>query len=239
MRLLLRKIVFFLGYLFHHNHRSKVVYYHDVSKMFTDMGTDFSLMKKHIDIIRHEGYKIVPEINESNHQVMICFDDGWAGIYEYKDELVIMQIFPTVFIAVDLIGKEGYLTEKQIKELEYLGFRFMAHTWSHEDLTTFDEAGLRHELKESKEWLEKNFGHPFDAICFPMGRFSDIIKEKCIESGYTKLFSSLPGGYYDMKDESLICRNCAQNVSPHEFRWMLNGTSELFRRKLKKQHIAK
>lgn len=236
MRLLLRKIVSLLGYIFHHNHRSKVIYYHDVGKKFTEMGTDFQVMKKHFDIIRSQGYDIVPEINEAEYQVMICFDDGWAGIYDYKEEFVKSQIFPTIFIAVDLIGKDGYLTEKQIKELETIGFRFMAHTWSHEDLTTFDMAGLEHELKDSKMWLERNFGHPFNAICFPMGRFSDKVKEKSLESDYTELYSSLPGGYYDRMDEHLISRNCAQNVSLREFKWMLNGTSRLFSRKLKKQH---
>lgn len=225
-----------MGYIFYHNHRSKVIYYHDVSKKYTEMGTEFSVMKAHLDVIRNQGYSIVPTIGRKQREVMICFDDGWAGIYDYKNELVKMNIFPTIFIAVNLIGKDGYLTESQIKELETRGFRFMAHTWSHEDLTTFEDKGLEHELKDSKMWLEKTFGHPFNAICFPMGRFSDKVKEKSFESGYTELYSSLPGGYYDRMDEHLICRNCAQNVSLQEFKWMLNGTSKLFSRKLKKQH---
>lgn len=238
MRLLLRRIVMLMGYLFHHNHDSKVVYYHDVSKRFTEMGTDYELMRKHFDIVRKSGYQIVPEITTREHQVMICFDDGWAGIYHYKEEFIKHQIFPTVFIAVDLIGKKGYLTTDQILELKNLGFRFQGHTWSHQDLTTFDEKGLEHELKESKEKLEKMFGHPFNAICFPMGRFSRKIKEKCVGFGYNKLFSSLPGGYFDLIDYNLICRNCVQNASCKEFEWMLNGKSILFRKKLKKQHMA-
>ncbi len=236
MKLLLRKVVFLLGYLLHHNRRSKVVYYHDVGKKYTEMGTDFSIMKSHFDVIRHCGYSIVAEINTEKSQVMICFDDGWAGIYDFKDEFVKMKIFPTIFIAVDLIGKEGYLTESQIKELETIGFRFMAHSWSHEDLTTFDAKGLEHELKESKNWLEMKFGHPFDAICYPMGRFSKIVIDKSKESGYTQLYTSLPGGYYDMQNDNLICRNCAQDVSRRELMWILNGTSLLFKLKLRRQH---
>lgn len=239
MRLLLRKIVFLLGYIFHHNHRSKVIYYHDVGKKFTEIGTDFQVMKKHFDIIRSQGYDIVPEINEAEYQVMICFDDGWAGIYDYKEEFVKSQIFPTIFIAVDLIGKDGYLTEKQIKELETIGFRFQAHTWSHQDLTTFDDRGLEHELKESKDRLEDMFNHSFEAICFPMGRFSSLVKSKSLEFGYTDLYTSLHGGYSDLKGEKLICRNCAQNSSPSELKWMLNGTSWIFKRKLYRQHYQK
>ena len=239
MRLLLRKLILFLGFLFHHNHRSKVFYYHDVSKCFTDMGTDLDLMQKHFEAIQQCGYKIVPTISEAKYQVMICFDDGWAGIYDVKDEFVNLKIFPTIFIAVDLIGKDGYLTIEQIKELKSLGFLFMAHTWSHQDLTTFNDKGLEHELLDSKLELEKVFGHSFDDICFPMGRFSNKVKEKSLAAGYKKLFSSLPGGYFDLELDNLICRNCAQNASPREFNWMLNGTSWIFMRKLYKQHYQK
>lgn len=238
MRLLLRRIVFLIGYLFHRNHDSKVIYYHDVSKKYTDMGTEFGLMLRHIDIVRKSGYKIVPEIMDRKRQVMFCFDDGWAGIYDYKDKFIKQQIFPTIFIAVDLIGKEGYLTEAQILELIKNGFRFQAHTWSHQDLTTFDDKGLKHELRESKEQLEFSFGQTFDAICFPLGRFSEKIKEKCLEFGYIQLFSSLPGGYYDLESKNLICRNCAQNATAQEFKWLLNGRSLIFLKKLMKQHIA-
>lgn len=239
MRLVIRKLILFLGFLFQHNHKSKVIYYHDLGKRFTDMGTDFSLMQKHMVVIRQCGYKIVPSITEPQYQVMICFDDGWGGIYDYKDELVRQQIFPTIFIAVDLIGTEGYLSKTQIESLQSLGFQFKAHTWSHQDLTTFDEVGLEHELKDSKKWLEENFNPPFNAICFPMGRFSSLVVNKCIEFGYSDLYTSLPGGWFDMKDDKLICRNCAQNASPIELKWMLNGTSWVFKRKLYRQHFAK
>lgn len=203
------------------------------------MGTDFDLMIKHFNIIRENGYEIVPIINKLKQQVQICFDDGWAGIYEVRDDFVKMKIFPTIFIAVDLIGKEGYLTIEHIKELKSLGFHFKAHTWSHQDLTTFDDKGLEHELKDSKQWLEEKFNHPFDAICFPMGRFSPLVKKKSLEFGYTDLYTSLAGAYYDMKGEKLICRNCAQSSSPSELKWMLNGTSWIFMRKLYRQHFVK
>lgn len=239
MKLLIKKLIIFLGYVFHYNHRSKIIYYHDVSKRFTDMGTDFSLMQKHFDVIRQCGYKIVPSITEFKHQVMICFDDGWAGIYDYKDEFVRQQIFPTIFIAVDLIGKKGYLSNSQIEYLQSIGFIFRAHTWSHHDLTTFEERELEHELKDSKKWMEDTFNHPFEAICFPMGRFSSLVKRYSLECGYTELYTSLPGGYYDLLNEKLICRNCAQNSSPSELKWMINGTSWIFKRKLYRQHYQK
>lgn len=228
----------FLGaFLLHHNHDSKVIYYHDAGTRFTEMGTDIVLMHRHFDIIRRSGYNILPTINKTIDEVMICFDDGWAGIYYDKDFFISHNVYPTVFIAVGLIGKKGYLTIEQIKELESIGFRFEAHTWSHRPLTLLADYELKHELKDSKEELEMLFGHPFNSICYPQGRFSKHIHDLCKRYGYERQFSSLHGGYYDLKDKDVICRVCAQFSSPTELKWMLNGTSRLFRNRLMKQHV--
>lgn len=234
----IKTFLYFLAYLFHRNYDSKVVYYHDVSKKYTSMGTDIELMKMHFSLIRESGYEIVPCMSKRKKQVMICFDDGWAGIYDNKDYFVELGIKPTIFIAVDLIGKDGYLTVEQIKELEKSGFIFECHTWSHQDLTQFEEAELQHELLDSKRQLESVFLHPFNAICYPMGRFSELVYETAKNSGYTKQYSSVAGGYYDLEHRGVICRLCAQFSSPSEFKWMLNSTSRFFRKKYLRQQFV-
>lgn len=233
----IKKIIFFLAYIYHRNQNSKVFYYHDLSQKYTDMGTAFNLFKKHISIIRECGYQIVPEITQKKKEVMICFDDGWKGIYEHKDYFAEQKIYPTIFIAVELIGSEGYLTKGQIEELGEIGFKFESHAWSHQDLTSFDERGLVHELKDSKEWLETTFGLPFNSICYPMGRFSNMVYEKSKDAGYSKIYSSILGGYYDKELEGIICRNCAQYSSPFEFNCLLNSTSHFFRNRFIKQQF--
>ena len=73
------------------------------------MGTPVETFKKHIDVIKESGFSIEEDITEPNNQIMICFDDGWAGLYEYKELFISQKIFPTIFLAVDLIGKNGYM----------------------------------------------------------------------------------------------------------------------------------
>lgn len=237
MRFLVKQIIYFLSYLFHRNHDSKVIYYHDAGRKYTDMGTEMKLMSRHFEIVRRSGYMFVPTVTLPEKEVMVCFDDGWKGIYDNKDFFVSQGVFPTVFIAVSLIGKEGYLSVEQIKELESMGFRFECHAWSHYDLTTFSDEELEHELKESKEWLEKTFNHPFCDICYPQGRFSSKVHAFCKQFGYGRQFSSICGGYFELKDKELVCRNCAQYSSPLEFKWMLNSSSTYFRRRFTKLHF--
>ena len=227
----IKKAIYYLAFLHQSNHKSKVIYYHDVSKKYTDMGTEEALMRAHFDMIRHEGYKFVSNINRPEREVMVCFDDGWRGIYEHKALFFEYGIKPTIFIAVSLIGQEGYLSVNEIKELKTLGFNFECHAWSHYDLTTYNDIELEHELKDSKYHLEQVFNQPFNSICYPQGRFSKHVHDMCAEFGYTKQFSSISGDYFEMKDRGIICRNCAQSSSPKEFKWLLNSKSRFFQKR--------
>lgn len=233
----IKKTIYFLAHIFHPNYKSKVIYYHDVSKKYTDMGTDENLMRIHFNIIRSEGYSFVPNICSPDREVMICFDDGWRGVYEHKNLFIEYGIKPTIFIAVSLIGQEGYLTVNEIKELMALGFNFECHTWSHYDLTTFNDMELKHELKESKYHLEQTFNQPFNSICYPQGRFSNHVHEMSKKFAYTKQYSSIAGDYFEMKDRGIICRNCAQFSTPTEFKWMLNSKSTFFQKRFIKQQF--
>ncbi len=232
-----RLLILWFSNLFHHNHDSKIIYYHDVSRKYTGMGTDLETIKRHFVMVKKCGYKLVNNITQQKGQVMVCFDDGWAGLYDVKDFFIESKVFPTVFIAVDLIGKPGYLTLQQILELQRDGFLFEGHTWSHKDLTTCDEEGLRHEIIDSKEELSRLLGKEVTAFCFPRGRFSNRVYQLSVEAGYKKLYSSITGGYFDLiKSKNLICRNLVQSVTDREFKYILNATSKFFVKRSIKQH---
>ena len=175
MRELIRTVILWIANILHHNHDSKIIYYHDVSKVFTDMGTDLETIKRHFEMVKRYGYELVDEITQAKGQVMVCFDDGWAGLYESKDFFNDYRVYPTIFIAVDLIGQPGYLSLEQIKEMQDEGFHFEGHSWSHKDLTFFDGNDLRHEIIDSKEEISRLLGREVSALCFPQGRFSDKV----------------------------------------------------------------
>ncbi len=223
--------------MLHRNHDSKIIYYHDVSRKYTDMGTELKRIEQHFNTVRDSGFEFVDEIAQKKNQIMICFDDGWAGIYEAKDFFIQERVFPTIFIAVDLIGKPGYLTLTQILELQDLGFHFEGHTWSHKDLTTFDAEGLIHELADSKKELSKLLGKEVTALCFPQGRFSDVVYKASVNAGYTKLYSSINGSYYDLLESmNLICRKLVQSASSNDFKYIINSTSPFIKKRSFKLH---
>lgn len=231
MKRLVYRLLLLWDYVFHHNHDSKVLYYHDAGTKHTRQGTPTELMKIHFDAIRKFGFAIVKRITDDKNQVQICFDDGWKGLYDNKEFFIRESVFPTTFLIVSRLGTEGYMTREQVVELDKKGFCFGCHTWSHKYLTDFDDEGLKHEIIDAKAGLEKLLGHPVESICFPMGVFSDKVFNLCQEAGYTKIYSSIRDKYHSRLKKGLIGRNLIQAVSGFELKCILKGDSPLLRKK--------
>jgi len=225
MKNLIKKLILLQGYLFHHNHNSKVIYYHDISTQYTDMGTDWNLFEKHIGLALQLGFRIVDDITEKINQIQVCFDDGWLGIYEKRQEIIQMGIRPTIFIAVELIGTEGHLSLDQILEMQSMGYNFQGHTWNHCELAPLSHMELRKEIVESKQKLSELLGKEIDSICFPCGVYSDEVIRVSLQAGYKKLYASNNASYCAMEDEGIICRKMFQYLSLSSAKYSLLGDS--------------
>ena len=235
MKNIIKKVLLFIGYIFNHNNKSKILYYHDIGTKYTKMGTNLDLFQKHIKTIRESGYEIVPIITHRKRQIQICFDDGWKGVYDVKDFFVRNNLKPTIFLAVELVGKKGYLDWDEIKELKEYGFIFQSHTMTHNELTSFELQKLKWELKESKRILEENLKTPIDEICFPRGCYSSVVVDESYKAGYNVLYTSVPG-ICDSFHKGLLKRNLVQFSTPIELRWIIKGDSALLRKKAQRMH---
>ena len=220
---------------------SKVVFYHDVhlpDQRHTMMSTSIEIFAAHVVLMRHEKYLIVDAISNENHQVQICFDDGFRGIYDNRRFFIEQNIYPTVFLAVSLIGTDGYLCRDEILELQKFGFRFQSHAWSHENLTSFDDRILEYELIASKAYLEELLQCPVTEICFPLGYYSERVYQACKKTGYLLLYSSIPGNFYTRDMLGLIPRHLLQSYAASEVKAVLNGGLQLFRQRYRKMHYV-
>ena len=220
---------------------SKIIFYHDVDysgMRYTDMSTSMELFASHVAMIGDENYRIVKTVLKENGQVQICFDDGFKGIYDNRKYFIEREIYPTVFLAVSLIGTYGYLDRDEIVELQQSGFRFQSHAWSHVNLTLFDDRALEYELTASKAYLEELLQCPVTEICFPLGYFSNRVYNACKKAGYYLMYSSIPGSYYSTEWEGLISRQLLQSYSAREVKAVLSGGLQLFSHRYRRAHFV-
>lgn len=222
------------------NGESKVIYYHDIhaKQRYTGMSTPVDLFRKHLEIIREEGYTIVDKIRNPQKEIEITFDDGFRGLYDNFDFFVDNKVPVKLFLIPDYMGGPNYVSEKEVSEMLATGMlRIGSHTMSHRNLDELDEDEVHLELKTSKAFLEREFNANIDEICYPRGRFNRRIIELCREHGYTTQYSCLPGSYSKPFAEGVLRRNFVQHATPEEFRYHLHGAGELFYKRYLKQHF--
>lgn len=234
----LRDLIFIAIGSFLNSRKSKVLYYHDVydHTKYTDMGTSLEMFKKHLETIREKGFTIVDAITKSENQVMICFDDGFRGIWDCRSFFIENDLHPTIFISNSLIGKDSYLSLSEIKELHKSGFLFEGHSRSHTNLTKFKVEDLKKELSSSLTELRCMTGINIKDLCFPQGFYSDKVLEIAKECGYRYLYSSDPGPYIIDQNNYLIPRYLLQWSTPLMVRSILNGGIDCFYNHYKKYH---
>ncbi len=107
------------------------------------------------------------------HPVVISFDDGYLSHYTHAKPVLRALGWPGVLnLEVNAIGPGG-LSTKQIRSMLDAGWEVDSHTLTHPDLTTLDDAALRHELVDSRRQLRKRFGVPVDFFAYPAGKYDD------------------------------------------------------------------
>lgn len=217
-----------------------MIYYHDISTRWTEMGTSEELLKSHIAVAKKHGYRFVASVAQLNSEktILLCFDDGFRGVWDHRGYFKAEGICPTVFIAVDLVGRPGYLRWSEINELQEQGFRFQSHTWTHRPLTEVPDAELSHETLDSKRVIEEKTGQKVDLFCFPCGFFSSKVLELARKAGYGTLVTSIPGRLSGLPfgGGDLLPRCLVQNATAGEFLSVLRGGLNLLTERYMKQH---
>ena len=237
---LVKTVLLVCGALIHRDQRAKVVFYHDIGKKNTPMGTDEKTFMKHMKVLGVGG-------RCRRRGGVVAFDDGFRGVWEYRNELekiIGAGVRVIVFIAVRLVRQPGYLTWDEIRKLqrEY-GVKFQCHTWSHQTLVgpmidespkeERTEAWYHRELVESRAKIAAEIGTEVDELCFPVGYFSDELIERCKAAGYKKVYASYPGNVC----EGYVQPRCiAQDLGVIGFWAMLRGGMNVFKSRYYRAH---
>ena len=148
--------------------------------------------------LKKEGKKI------PRKSVVITFDDGYVDNYlnaypvlkKYKSPAII-------FIPSSHVGTEGVLNISQMKEMLDSGLILIgSHSMTHAYLPDLSEEQQKVEIQASKISLEYQLGQPVKYFAYPVGGFTEKIKEFLQESGYEAGIATNRG--FDKKNNDLF-----------------------------------
>ena len=198
---------------------------------------------KQMAYLHQHGYQVIPfselvnSIREKKpcpkKSVVITLDDGYEDNYTNAFAVLKEYHFPAIiFIVTDVVGKPGFVTWDQIKEMEKSGISFGSHTRLHTYLPSLDKAEQRNQIRGSKEILEQQLGHSIEYFAYPSGGFNDSIIALLKEAGY-KAACTTNRGYHRLNDDPYVIKRIRMGNKDNGdfFLWAkLSGYYQVFRK---------
>jgi peptidoglycan/xylan/chitin deacetylase (PgdA/CDA1 family) len=123
--------------------------------------------------------------------VVLTFDDGRASDYRVAfPNLVENGTKAEFFVNTARVGAPGFVTWREIAEMQRAGMSFQSHSHDHLDLTRLPCRELERQLKVSKQILEDRLGNSVDFVAAPYGRFNRQVLEEALQLGYRAVCSA-------------------------------------------------
>lgn len=153
--------------------------------------------------------------------VVLTFDDGYRDFYMHAFPvlrhygLTATVFLPTSYVSLEKPGirEKLHLSWEQVRELANQGITFGSHTVTHPQLSHLNQAGILHELRESKRIIGEKIGQPADqpitSFCYPYRfpqqdtGFRMLLSECLSKAGYDICVTTRIGSSNTAKD--ILC----------------------------------
>ena len=136
----------------------------------------------------------LPHVPQQPTPFTIGFDDGGVSSATIiAEELGRLDWKGHFFITTDRIGKPGFVSETQLRDLDAAGHRIGSHTCSHPNpMAACSEAQLQDEWARSIARLADILDHPVDVASIPGGAYGKNVARAAAKAGIRWLFTSEP-----------------------------------------------
>lgn len=125
--------------------------------------------------------------------VFLTFDDGGASAFWIAEELERRGWRGHFFVVSDWIGRDGFVTADEIRELDRRGHVIGSHSRSHPTrISALSEAEIVREWRDSVAALSALIGHTVTVASVPGGFYSTRVGDAAMATGIEWLFTSEP-----------------------------------------------
>ena len=145
------------------------------------------IFKNQIKIIKKSNYVFSDpgkfnkkfQTPKKNKEILITIDDGFESFYlEAWPHLKKNKIPFILFISTEPVGKKGYMTWDQIKEIEIEKFVFIGHhSHTHNYLIDGTHDIFIEDIKKANKIFLKELGYIPNLFSYPFGEYSKFMRD--------------------------------------------------------------
>ena len=169
-----------------------LMYHRFDENKYPSTNIQMDVFKKQIKIIRslEYGFYDPSDLDKKFHipkpekKILITIDDAFSSFYEVAWPYLKKEKIPFIlFVSTQAIGKNGYMTWKQIKELEKEAFAYIGnHSHSHNYLVDLKNEDFINDINISSTLFNEYLGYNPIFFSYPFGEYSSFIKEYILKN---------------------------------------------------------
>tara|TARA_Y100001970_G_scaffold246858_1_gene315114 strand:+ start:5223 stop:6281 length:1059 start_codon:yes stop_codon:yes gene_type:complete len=160
------------------------------------------IKKNNIDFIKLNEFKDQFKNTKKKKKILLTIDDAFYSFYEKAWPYLKKNKIPFIlFVSTEPVGKSGYMTWKQIKEIEKEDFVTIGnHAHSHEYMveTSFEE--FKNDVDESIKIFKNKLGYNPIYYSYPFGEYS-LKQKEYISKNFKFAFGQHSGAIDINKDQ--------------------------------------
>ena len=179
-----------------------LMYHRFNENQYPSTNIKIAIFKKQIEQINNKKINFILPSNfdknfnlkKERKQILLTIDDAFSSFYENAWPILKKEKIPFIlFVSTQPVGKYGYMTWEQIKEIEKEDFAFIGnHSHSHEYLVEYNFNEFKKDIDTSIRIFNNNIGYNPIFFSYPFGEFS-LEQKKYISSKFKYGFGQNSG----------------------------------------------
>ena len=164
-----------------------IMYHRFNENKYPSTNIQMDMFKKHIEIIQNSSFNFhnphnfdkLFETPKQKKEVLITIDDAFESFYTEAWPYLKKNKIPFIlFVSTEPVGKNGYMTWEQIKEVEAEKFSFIGHhSHSHKYLIDVTNSDFILDIETSNKIFLKELGYIPSLFSYPFGEYSKFMKD--------------------------------------------------------------
>ena len=164
-----------------------LMYHRFDEEKYPSTNISMHVFKEQIKIIKDLNYSFYDPIDldknfdsiKREKKILITIDDAFSSFYKNAWPYLKKEKIPFIlFVSTEAVGKNGYMSWKEIKELEQEPTAYIGnHSHSHEYLVDFLNDNFLKDIKTANKIFIQELGYNPIFFSYPFGEYSKSIKE--------------------------------------------------------------
>ena len=179
-----------------------LMYHRFDENKYPSTNVKMDVFKEHVKLIKNNNFEFLnpkdfsSEFNKVKNQkkILLTIDDAFSSFYKNAWPYLKENKIPFIlFVSTEPVGKNGYMSWKEIIDVAKEDFAFIGnHSHSHEYLVDYEFEKFSNDINKSIKIFEKNIGYNPKFFSYPFGEYS-LEQKKYISKKFDFAFGQNSG----------------------------------------------